>query len=325
MRTPLTVLLLLSTLGVAVPAWAQRLPFERSFDVAGGARLDISTMRGTIDVAVGEAGRVVVTGTVTVRVGWDVPTNAADIARQIAQQPPITQAGNVIRLQPPSAAAHQRAVTVAYQVRVPRDTEVVAVSDSGATTIRDVAGVVSVRTQSAAIELHRIGASATVRTGSGAVVVDGIADALDVTTSSSAFTARAVHGSLTVRTTSGAVDVELSGYGDVDIETGSSGIKVTGIAGAFSARTQSGRVVLEGSPAKIWKVSTGSGSVDASIAARAMTVDATSGSGSVGVDGTHVEGTVAKRRVHGTIGGGGPQVAINSRSGSIRLRISKQP
>ena len=61
----------------ANPAAAQRLPFERAFDVPGPVDLEVSTIRGKIDVLPGEAGRVVVSGTVTVRVGWDVPAERA--------------------------------------------------------------------------------------------------------------------------------------------------------------------------------------------------------------------------------------------------------
>ena len=322
MRRLLAVIVLGCTIGVVAPAFAQRLPFERSFDITDGARLDVSTIRGKIDVTVGDPGRVVVAGTVTVRIGWDVPANAADIARKVADQPPIERDGSTIRLRPPADNAHQRAVTVAYQVRVPRDTEVVTVSDSGATTIRDVAGAVSVRTQSGAIELHQLGATASVTTGSGGVSADGVGGALNVTTSSSAFTGRSMNGNVRVRTSSGAVDVGLSGPGDVDIETSSSAIRIAGLRSALRATTQSGRVIVEGAPAGTWKVSTGSGSVELSITAPAITIDATSGSGSVRLDGSHVEGTISKRRLEGTVGGGGTPVTIASRSGSIRLTIA---
>ena len=117
----------------ASPALAQRLPFERSFDVSGPVTLDVSTNRGKIEVLAGEAGRVVVTGTVTVRVGLMLPADALEIAKRIAGAPPIEQDGAVVRLRDPREAAEQRAVIVAYQVRVPPATTVNTASDSGAT------------------------------------------------------------------------------------------------------------------------------------------------------------------------------------------------
>jgi hypothetical protein len=315
----LTIGLLAAT---ASPAVAQRLPFERTFDVAGAPTIDVSTIRGKIDVSVGEPGRVVVSGAVTVRASWDVPANAIDLARRLAANPPIERDGATIRLRPPSDAADLRAVTINYQVRVPRDTTLVSESDSGATTVRGVGGAVSVRTQSGAIDLSQLGAAATVRTGSGAVTVDGAAGALTVTTSSSAFTGRVLGGDLRVRTGSGAVDAALSGAGDVDIETGSSGIRARGVRGARVAKTRSGRTEIEGAPGKPWDVSTGSGAIAILIRpGTPVTVDAATRSGSVDVDGAAVQGSIEKRRVTGTIGGG-PTVRSVSRSGSIRVTVN---
>ena len=149
---------------------AQRFPFERTFDATGASTLDVSTLRGKIDVTAGDPGRIVVAGTVTVRVDWNVPADAEDLAKQVAANPPIQQDAERITLRPPSDPAAQRAVTVSYQVRVPPNTRVTTTSDSGATTVREVSGTVSVRTQSGAIELGKLGADVEVTTGSRAPV-----------------------------------------------------------------------------------------------------------------------------------------------------------
>src|SRR5215203_3467904 len=135
----------------ASPALAQRFSFERSFEVLGQSVLDVSTLHGKIEVTPGEPGRVVVVGTATVRVDWNVPANAADLARTVADNPPIQQDGQTLRWKTPSNPAEQRAVTVSYQVRVPPDTEVAATTESGETTIRGVSRRVTIRTQSGAI------------------------------------------------------------------------------------------------------------------------------------------------------------------------------
>ena len=91
-------LVLVAWIGGATPAVAQRLPFERSFAANEPLSLDVSTIRGKIDVTAGEPGRVVITGAVTIRVGWDVPANAADLARNVADHPPIERDGGTVRL-----------------------------------------------------------------------------------------------------------------------------------------------------------------------------------------------------------------------------------
>jgi DUF4097 and DUF4098 domain-containing protein YvlB len=312
--------------GASAPALAQRLPFERSFEVSAPPILDVSTIRGKIDVSVGEPGRIVVTGAVTVRVSWDVPGNAAELARKIADRPPIERDGVTIRLSAPTDAAERRAVTVNYEVKVPAGTEVRTVSDSGATTVRGVSGPVNVRTQSAAIELARLGGTATVTTGSGAVSVEGVAGSLSVTTSSSAFTGRSLRGGVRVRTSSGAITAAVEGTGDLDIESGSSAIRLSGIRGALIAATRSGRIMVDGAPTRPWDVSTGSGTVEIALDSGAgFDVEATSRSGSVKVDGDRVDGTVSKGSVIGTVGTGGPLLRVSSRSGSIRLTVGGGP
>lgn len=134
--------------GLPVPAAAQRFSFEPSVDGDPGTTLDVRTERGRIDVSVGESTRVQVIGTVTVRVAWDVPPDAMTIARLVADHPPVEAETGVIRLRPPPIVTEGRAVTVSYEIKVPRRTRVVASSDSGAITIRDVGGPVLVSTQS---------------------------------------------------------------------------------------------------------------------------------------------------------------------------------
>jgi hypothetical protein len=310
-------------LATASPALAQRLPFERTFELSEPSVLDVSTIRGKIDITVGERGRIVIGGDVTVRVDWDVPANAVDLARRVAASPPIERDGKTLRLRPPSGAAERRAVTVSYRVQVPPDTELLAVSDSGATSVGGVSGPVVVRTESGAIELTRLGGTAGVTSGSGSVIVDGIAGDLTVTTRSSAFTGRSLSGGLRVRTSSGAVDAALVGAGDVDVQTSSSAIRLRGVRSALTAVTQSGRILLEGLPGRPWTISTGSGSVEVAVERSAsFTVDATSRSGSIKVAGAPVQGTVSKRKIAGTVAGGGPLVRVNSRSGSVGITVA---
>jgi len=317
----LTVAIALQVAGS--PALAQRLPFQKSFDAAGVTTLDVSTIRGKINIVSDETGRIQIGGAVTIRIGIDVPENPLAIAQRIAANPPIERVGDTIRLRPPADVRDQKAVTVNYDVRVPANTKILTVSDSGETTLAGLTGAVDVRTQSGAIALQRVGGVTTVSTGSGAVLVEGTKGPLTVTTSSSAFTARALGGHLHVRTMSGAVNAGFEGAGDVDIETGSSAIQLRGVRGALTAATRSGRISVEGQPDRQWAISTGSSTIDVAVASSPVMLDATTGSGSVEVTGATVNGTVSKRAVNGAIGSGGPPVRISTRSGSIRINVGR--
>ena len=301
-------------------AFAQRFEFERTLDMAGPATLEVTTRNGTIDIVPGEPGRVVVQGAATVRIGWDVPTNAVDLARQIAAAPPVEQAGATLRLRLPTDRAAQRAATVSYRVRVPPDMEIRSTSESGATSVRGSRGPVEVRTQSAAIELGDLGGAVRVSTGSGAVTASNISGALSVVTESSAFTGSGLRSSLQVHSGSGAVTAVLEDGGDVDVETSSSAVNLRGVHGGLTVRTQSGGVVVHGAPARDWTVATGSSSVTLNPDPGAgFVLDAESRSGSVVFDDLRVDGATTKRSAKGTVGAGGPSVQVRTGSGAIRV------
>ncbi len=309
-------------LASAVPASAQQVAFERTYQVGAAPTLDVSTIRGKIDVSAGDADRIVVRGTATVRVGLSVPASAYELVKRVAANPPIHQEGATLRLRPPSGADEQRAMTVAYNVTVPRGTIVQTNSDSGATAISGVAGPVSVRTQSAAISMRDLGGEANVTTGSGAVEIDGMAGDLNVATQSSRISLRNIGAGLHVRTQSGAVEGTFRGHGNVDVGTGSSAIDLVGVNGGLTATSNSGRIRVSGVPTAPWQVTSGSGSFDLDFDSNAkLTLDARSGSGSVSVEGSTLQGSTSKAAASGTVGGGGPLVRATSRSGSIRIGL----
>jgi len=320
MQITLVTLVAATVVAISAPALAQRQPFERTIDVSGASTLDVSTIRGKIDVRGGAPGRIVVNGLVTVRTGLALPWDAVEIMRRVAGQPPIEVEGNTVRLRPPFDDQARRAVTVSYDVQVPPDIRVLTVSDSGATTVNGVAGSVDVTTHSGAIAVASLGSSAKIKTGSGAVSVAEVADDLNVTTGSSAVTASGLRGDVKVRTQSGAVDARLSGGGDVDVETGSSAIKLCGAAGGLNAASGSGQISIQGTPSRPWAATTGSGRMAIGISpGAALALNVSSRSGKVRLDAGPVQGTVSEHRVDGTVGGGGPLVRAESRSGSIDL------
>jgi hypothetical protein len=311
----------LAALSIAVPAAAQRFAFERTYDVSAAPVVDVSTTRGKINIRVGEPGRVVVSGAATVRIGLTAPVNAVDLARKVAQMPPIEHNGDRLRLRSPSDPAENRAMTVSYDVRVPPNTRVIAISDSGAIDVRDIAGTVEARTESSSIALSDLGGSADVDTGSGAVTVDRVNGIVRVSTSSSAITARNLRGGLRARTASGRVFASFAGQGPVDVQTQSSAIDLSGVSGALTTFSESGHTTITGEPSAGWSVSSGSSGIDVRFESRVnATLHATTGSGSVYTPDRLVAGSVERQRVEGAIGAGGPVVRLASRSGSIRIR-----
>jgi DUF4097 and DUF4098 domain-containing protein YvlB len=307
----------------AIPASAQRLPFNRTIDVMPGATLDVTTVRGKISVMVHDARQVRIEGAVTIRpsAGFTSAGDPMVLARRVADSAPIEVAGNVVRLRPPADSDALRALTVSYDVWVPRDSKLVVSTDSGEVNVDGVAGPVTVHTGSSTITLSRLTGKTEVKTESGEVKVDRATGGLSVVTESSAITLRQLAGPLDVRTQSGAVRASFADAGAADVETGSSAVELEGLSGRVTVRTQSGRVGVRGAPTADWNVTTGSSVIEAAFEPAAkFRLEATSSTSNVRVNGLSVDGPAAEKgRVSGTVGGGGPTVRLASRSGQIHI------
>ena len=268
----------------------------------------------------GASSQITVKGTVTVRVGVNVPANAMDLARRAADTPEIEHTGDVVRLRPPADADTRRAATVSYEIKVPAGTPVVVVTDSGEVTLDGAVGALSVKSSSAAISLAHLGGKAEISTGSGSVSVSGATSHVNVSSQSGGLELRELRAGLHARTQSGNLSATFAGPGDVDVETGSSAITLQGVHGGLTLSTQSGRVTASGTPARPWTITTSSSAIKVSVAGDApLTLDAKTRSGSIDVEGMEVRGTNEKRHVAGAVGGGGPLVRLTSGSGSIQL------
>lgn len=343
LHTPSLLLVALTSLALPSAALAQRATFERTFDVTDAA-LNVSTTQGQVEVRGGATSRVVVRGTVSVRLGWDVPANAAELVRAVADHPPVTLDGRTVTVEPPKDTNERKAVTIAYVIEVPPATTVAVSTQSGATSLSGITGNVAVTTQSGAtslsgisgtltattqsgaLTLRTLGGAATVSSQSGAVTVNGSTGPLTATTQSGAFNGSGIGGDLRVRTQSGAIEAGIVGSGSVDAESSSGSIRIERVAGALRARSGSGRIVLNGRPGGAWDLSTGSGAIEMSLDSSArFTLDATTGSGSVTLSGASVQagGVVEKKTIRGDVGSDGPVIRANSRSGSVRIEVAR--
>ena len=127
-------------------------------------------------------------------------------------------------------------------------------------------------------------------------------------------------GGFTVGTGSGNIYAEQVGAGDVKAETGSGSIELKNLHGGLHAETGSGHVKVEGAPTASWLHSTGSGSVELWTENAGLTLDASTGSGGIHTDREiSSQGTMDRHHLKGTIGGGGPEVRVETGSGSIKI------
>lgn len=275
--------------------------FDRSYSVSGSPELDVRTNSGSITVRRGSGGTIQVHG--DIRVGrWSGSTPSDTDIRQIEQNPPITQTGNVVRIDRLPNDDRWRSVSISYEITVPDSTQVRASTGSGGVRVTGVAGV---RTT----------------TGSGSVHVNDIRGEVEVHTGSGGIDAQGIGGAFRGETGSGSIAASLRQSGPVNVETGSGSIRLDGVKGAVTARTGSGSVTLDGEPTDNWSVHTSSGGVTVRLPSTAkFDLHARTSSGRITSDHPVTVHSAERRSLDGQVRGGGPSVDLRTSSGSIRIQ-----
>jgi hypothetical protein len=204
-------------------------------------------------------------------------------ARQIAANPPIEQNGNVIRIGQ-QHEQHWKGISIDYQIEAPAGTLLAATSGSG-----DIVD-------------EGVGQNAKLETGSGDIRATGL------------------QGSFEVKTGSGNITANQTGQGDVKADTGSGDIVIKDLHGSLRGQTGSGDIKATGTPSAPWTLGTGSGNIEIWAGNAPLTLDASTGSGSVTSDHEMlVKGSLNQHHLTGNLNGGGPLVRLQTGSGDIRV------
>jgi DUF4097 and DUF4098 domain-containing protein YvlB len=257
--------------------------FDRNLTFNGKLDLSVSTGSGSITFTRGPVNQIHIHGIVKVNQNGD-PAQA----QQIAANPPIQQEGNTIRIGGQQENLHN--ISISYEIEAPADTVLKASTGSG--NITDTG----------------VGQDAKLTTGSGNIMATGI------------------EGGFKIQTGSGNIAIDGSGQGDAKAQTGSGSIDLQGVHGSLEAQTGSGTIKASGTPSSPWKLQTGSGSIELSTGNAPIDLDASVGSGSLiripkatVTSETPIQSVADKHHVHVQLNGGGPEVRVQTGSGSIRV------
>jgi beta-lactamase regulating signal transducer with metallopeptidase domain len=260
--------------------------FDRSLTFNGKLDLSIGTGAGNITITRGTANQIHIHGIVKVNHDGD-PAQA----QQIAANPPIEQQGNTIRIGGQQENLHN--VSISYEIEAPVDTTLHAATGSG--NITDTG----------------VGQDAKLITGSGNITATGI------------------DGGFKAQTGSGNIAIDDTGQGDAKAQTGSGTIDLKGVHGSLDAQSGSGTIKAAGTPSLPWKLQTGNGSIELAIGNAPIDLDASTGSGKISagprfssgysLDPMALRGSEDHHRYRAQLNGGGPEVRVETGSGSIRV------
>lgn len=296
------VLLVAGVAFAASAAGAAECRFDRTLGVSGEGTLTAGTGSGNLKIAPGDGSHVHISGYVKSSTGWLGGGDQGDVQR-ICDHPPIQQAGNQIKVGQTNNPEWFRHISVDYTIEVPRSFMVTATSGSGNVEVRDIAGAVIGTSGSGNVTASNLGSGAKLQSGSGNI------------------TAMGVSGDARLGTGSGNIQARFTSTGDIRATTGSGDIRLEDVAGGLTAHTGSGTVEASGRPRSPWQIGTGSGGVKLHVpAGTSFTLDAEASSGDIATSlPLTMQGSISKHHVHGTVGGGGPEVKVETGSGDIRV------
>ena len=243
-------------------------------------RVELSVSTGSGNIRITQGSGTEVHIVGHVKSGWHSDSEAR--VREVAANPPIEQTGNVIRIGGHHENLHN--ISIDYEIQAPANSFLSANSGSGDITDEGVG------------EHSKIG------TGSGNIHATGL------------------QGGFALDTGSGNIYAEGTGSGDVKAQTGSGSVELRDVHGSLHAGTGSGNIKISGTPTSDWKLGTGSGSVELWPGSAGLTLDASTGSGTVHADHEmSVQGSFDKHHVVGKINGGGPTVRVETGSGDVHI------
>jgi DUF4097 and DUF4098 domain-containing protein YvlB len=291
--------------------------FERSYNVTGPIRLELTNASGDVDITGSADGKVHVHGDVRASgYGSDSPQKRLD---ETVSNPPIEQRGDTIRIG--KEMSHIRNVSIAYTIQVPHDTEVNATVASGAQTIRGVRGPVKVQAASGSIRVEKVERETQLSTASGSISATDIGSDVRVKSATGTVTVTNARGDVIVDAISGVIRVSRPG-GRIEAKTASGDVEIQGASNDVKAHAASGRVSVQGNPGgdSYWELKTMSGGVQLGVPASAnLHLSAEATSGEIRTDIPIVIEEQGKHSLRAHMGSGGGRVDVHTVSGEIRV------
>ncbi len=317
-RTALVVFLL-----AALPLLAQEATFDRTLNVTGPVDLEVVTGSGHISVRSGAAGTITVHGIVKESCCLLFGNSDPNAVQAIANNPPIEQSGNNIRIGHLGESQRYNNISISYELVVPSDTKLLSKTGSGGQEVSGLSGPAEVQSGSGSLKISDIGGQVRARTGSGGISISNVAGSVSAHTGSGSIHGERLGSGSTAsspRTGSNSF-AETAGAGVFDFQTGSGGIRIDDLRGAVRAHTGSGRIELDGQPTGDWRLSTGSGGISLRLPAQAgFELNAHTSSGSIHTNRQiTTQGTTGRHDLRGTVNGGGIHLDLSTGSGSITI------
>jgi DUF4097 and DUF4098 domain-containing protein YvlB len=294
--------------------------FDRSYNVSGHVRIELSNGSGNVEIRSSGDGKVHVFGKVSA--GWSVFGSSEKNLQEVAANPPIEQHDSVIRIGKTSSWIKN--ISIDYKIEAPRDTEIDAGVASGGITVDNFRGPVKASSASGYVHVYRIDGDVNMNAASGAIDASNIGGIARVSTASGDIVLADVKGDLKVSAASGAIHVNRPGD-RVEVSSASGSIEVNGVSNDLKVHAISGSVNVAGDPSanRLWEVKSVSGSVELRVPPNSsflLTAEATSGDIRTNIPVVLEEQGKHSLRAH--VGSSSGRVEVHTVSGGVNIQGS---
>lgn len=238
----------------------------------------------------------------------------------------VTEEGKTLRIEVdyPNRGFRNASVSVHFNLMIPDKASADAKSVSGDIRVSNIGGEARVEAVSGDLSLENIAGSLKAHSVSGDVEVTKVSKGADCSTVSGDVEVRDVLGDVFLNSVSGEISAEQV-KGGVDAETVSGDITLKGVSKGrqVKAKALSGTVRYEGEiyPDGRYQFTSHSGRITLTIPAEAaFDLEARTFSGTINSDfEIKIAGTISKKKLSGSINGGGAEVVCKTFSGDIYL------
>lgn len=292
--------------------------FDRTLTVSGPVHLELHTGAGSVEVRSGAAGTVRIHAEVRVRSFFGEDPDGR--LKEIMDNPPVSQSGDLIRIGYEQARTEN--VAISYTIETPANTDLQSSTGAGHVDIRGLTGIVDITTGAGSVLIHDIQGNVTARTGSGGIQTDSIHGDLRASTGAGTITAGDVTGELRISTGAGSVNIHDSS-GRISAHTGTGSVNVSRAAGDLRAETGMGHINVSGNPSagSFWDLRSGMGSITLDVPSDAsFRLNAHANSGRIDTQLPMVlEDGLGRHDVRGRIGSGAARVEVQTGAGTIHI------
>jgi hypothetical protein len=297
--------------------------FEKTESLARDGKVEIRNVSGNVEVVTWDRNEVKIDALKVSR------ASGMDKAKENSQKVNIevTREDGVLKIETkyPKPSIKGLNVSVDYNVTIPSQATVKARSVSGSVRLENIGGNAAAETKSGNVTVLGARNGAKAETVSGSVKVGDIENGVYCKTASGNVEAKNVEGNADLKCVSGDVVAE-NIKGDVEADTVSGSVKLLNISGAnvVKGKTMSGSAIYLGdiSPNGRYSLNAHSGKVEMTIPSdSAFDLTASVFSGSINTEfEVMMSGTLSKKKISGSVNGGGADVELKAFSGTVYLK-----